>query len=793
MKTAFFRVILSAVLLTALALPATGLIGEAQAAVVSRIVVQGNERVDDETVRAYVVVQPGRAFSAQDVDESLKALFETGLFSDVRITQSGGALVVTVVENPIIGKVAFEGNKRFKDEQLAGIVESKPRGVFTRATVQGDVQRILEMYRRGGRFQAAVEPKVIEIGENRVNLVFEVSEGPKTGVSRISFIGNQAFSDSKLRNVIETRESGLLSFLRRSDVYDPDRLAGDEEKLRRFYANRGYADFQVVSSVADLDRERNVFFITFTVDEGELYRFGPINVDSIVPGIDAERLRRLVSTREGDTYSGRKVEESLEAITLELAGSGYAFAQVRPRLDRDPQARTVGITYVVDEGARAYVERIDIRGNNRTRDYVIRREIDIAEGDAFNRVLIDRAERRLRNLGYFKDVKISTEPSVDPDRVVVLVEVEEQPTGELSFGAGYSTAEGIIGDVSITERNFLGRGYVVRLAVGGGESSRTYEFGFTDPYFLGRRISAGFNVFRRSYLESDFRSYDYETTGGGVTFGLPVTEAFTVQVGYQIEQQDINVPGYDYRTDIGQIEAGDAATDFDCKAGVSRAICQAEGESIVSQVNYSLIYDTLDSKTDPRDGIHARFTQEFAGVGGDVRFMRTTAAASYYREIMPESDLVGLLKVQGGHIMGLGGDDVRLLDAFYKGGETVRGFESSGFGPRDAATRDALGAKLYAAATAEVQFPFPLFPKELGLRGAVFVDAGTAFETDYDSAAYQALGIFVNDDPSIRSSVGASILWASPLGPLRADFAYVITAEKYDEEQFFRIGGGTRF
>jgi outer membrane protein insertion porin family len=786
MRASFFRrmthsLFAVAFLLAAALVGVAGMASPADAAVVSRIDVQGNERVDDETVRAYVLVQPGRSYSNADIDQSLKALFETGLFADVSIRQGGGALLVIVVENPIIAEVAFEGNKRFKDDQLKSVVQSEARGVFTRAKVQGDVQRILELYRRGGRFQASVTPKVIELPQNRVNLVFEVAEGPKTGVSSISFIGNQAFGDQRLRTVVDTRQSGILSFLRRGDVYDPDRVAGDEEKLRTFYRNRGYADMDVVSSVADLDRERNSFFITFTVSEGERYTFGQILVDSSIPGVDTAALERAVVIDEGDTFSAAELNQSLEAMTLALAGSGHPFAQVRPRLDRNAEARTISVVFIVDEGSRVYVERIDVRGNARTRDYVIRREFDIAEGDAFNRVLVDRAERRLRNLGYFSDVRITTEPGSDLDRVVVVVAVTEQATGEFSFGAGYSTADGIIGDVSLTERNFLGRGYNMRVAVGGGTSTRTYEFGFTDPYFLGRRISAGFNVYRREYDESDFRSYNYDTTGGGVQFGLPITENFTVQLGYNIEQQQIDVPGYDYAADIGD-------GTFTCTPGVSRAICQSEGESIVSSVLYSLVYDTLDNRRDPRDGIFAKFTQEFAGVGGDVSFLRTTATGSYYRELLADRDVIGLIKLQGGHIVGIG-EDVRLINAFFKGGETVRGFESSGFGPRDRTTGDALGGNMFAAATAEVQFPLPAIPREIGFKGALFADAGTLFDTD----AANIPGVVVDDDATLRSSVGASILWASPLGPIRADFAYVLTSEDYDQEQFFRIGGGTRF
>ena len=779
---------IAAYLMLSLAAPA-GFVSQSQAATVSRISVVGNQRVDAETIGAYLRVQPGRSFTDADLDASLKALFETGLFSKVNIVPRGGTLVVTVTENPIINEIAFEGNKKYKDDQLDTAILSRPRGVFTQTRVQVDVQRILELYRRTGRYQASVEPKVIDLEKNRVNLVFEVTEGPQTNVSRISFIGNRAFSDGKLRNITSTKQSGLFGWLRSTDTYDPDRLSADEEKLRRHYLNRGYADFQVVSVVADFDRERNVFFITFTVDEGERYTFGAIDVDTIIPGVDPASLVKLVDTHEGDNYSSRAVERSMEALTIELATSGYAFAKVQPRLDRDPETRTLGITYVIEEGPRAYIERLNIVGNTRTRDYVIRREFEISEGDAFNRVLIDKAERKLKGLGYFKDVRISTEQGSAGDRVIVNVNVEEQPTGELSFGAGYSTSDGIIGDISVTERNFLGRGYVVRAAVGGGEDTRTYEFGVTDPYFMGRHVSAGFNVFRKDLGSSDYRKYDLDSTGGGVTFGLPITDNFKVTTGYKIEVQNVSIDGYD---PVLGFPAG-------CPVGISKAICQVEGETVVSSLFYSLVYSSLDSGSDPHEGIYVRAIQEFAGVGGDVNYLKTTGQAAYYREIRPESGMVGMLKVQGGHIMAIGSDPaVRLTDVFFKGGETVRGFETSGFGPRDIDTLDALGGEIFLAGTAEVVFPFPLIPPELGLKGAIFADAGTLFATS-DQVSYMtspAVGVtYFGDptDPSIRSSVGASLLWQSPLGPIRADYAYVLSSEAYDQQQSLRIGGGTRF
>jgi outer membrane protein insertion porin family len=758
-------------LVAASILAAAGFATRAEAAVVSRVVVEGNQRVDAETIRAYLLIRPGVEYSRREEDESLKALYETGLFSDVGFDTRGATLVVVVVENPVINEVAFEGNKKYKDDQLITAIQSQPRTVFTRAKVQNDVARLLELYRRSGRFQASVTPEIIELPNNRVNLVFVFTEGPKTGVAGITFIGNQAFGDARLRNVIATRQSGILSFLRSGDNYDPDRLASDEEKLRDYYLNRGFADFQIVSAVAELDRERNAFFIAFTLSEGPRYRFGQVTVDSSIPGVDPAVLQRRVFTREGEVFSSSEVEKSLEEITLYLAANGYPFISARPRINRDPDTLTISVTYVVDESSPVYIERIEIRGNTRTRDYVIRREFDIAEGDAYNRVLIDRAERRLNRLGYFAEVRIYTEPGATQDRVLVIVEVEEQPTGELSFGVGYSSSDGIVGDISLTEKNFLGRGYNLRVAVGAGQYSRTYELGFTDPYFLGRRISAGFNVFRRDYNQNSFRSYDYQTTGGDFTFGFPITEDLELKVGYKLELQEI------------EVDSGDCTP----PPTVSLAICQSVGDTWVSAPFYRVIFDTLDSYRDPHAGVYVRFHQEFAGLGGDVAYVKTDGTASYYRELIPDRDIVGLVRVQGGNVFGIN-QSVRLLDNFFKGGETVRGFETSGFGPRDPSTGDALGGKIFAAATTEVQFPFPLLPPEIGFKGAVFADAGTLFGTDATVAVGEPL-----DSASIRSSVGGSVLWASPIGPLRADFAYVLTSESYDRLQFFRFGGSSRF
>lgn len=770
-----FRVSVVALALVGASAVAPGevFVDRAEAAVVRAVVVRGNTRVEDETVRSYVTIKPGRPYGAADVDESIKTLFATGLFADVDIVSQGSNLIVTVTENPIINRISFEGNKKLSDEALGGVVQSKSRAVLTRARIQSDVQRILEAYRRSGRFRASVEPKIIDRTNNRADLVFEINEGDKTGVERITFIGNKNFSDGRLRDVIRTRESGFLSWLRTTDIYDPDRLNADQELLRRFYFNHGYADFRIVSAVADLDREQNVFYVTFTVEEGEQYTFGDVNVQSSLSAVDPETLRSHVRTDPGDTYSSELVEKSLEDLTIEAANRGYAFAQVRPRGDRDFENRTISISYYVEEGPRVYVERINIRGNDRTREYVIRREFDIAEGDAFNRVLLDKAERRLKNLKFFKEVRISSERGSAPDRVIVNVDVEEQSTGEVSFGVGYSTSDGVIGDVSISEKNFLGRGQYVRIGVGGGADKQTYDFSFIEPYFLGRRISLSLDAYQHVYDENSSRDYSQRDTGGGFGFGLPLRDdELRLNLFYKI-----------YETKISGVDTTD-----------SLALQDAAGTRLTSLVGYSLVYDTLDDRTNPRDGVFAKFQQEFAGVGGDTSFLKTTVEARYYRELVPDWGLVGMVKGKAGHITGIG-QRLRITDQFFIGGETIRGFESGGIGPRDggSAGREALGGRYYVAGTVEAMFPFPFIPEEFGLGGAVFADAGSLWDTDPASTTGQGVTSILSNDFDLRASVGFGITWKSPFGPLRADIAVPLVKNSADETQIFRIGGGTRF
>lgn len=743
---------------------------QAEAQVIIRdIRVQGNRRIEAETVRSYLVFVPGDRYDAVKVDQSLKALFSTGLFADVNIRLANAIVIVTVVENPIIRKVAFEGNSEVKDDDLRAQVQLKPRSIYTRSRVQSDVQAILDLYRRQGYFAATVDAKIIRLDANRVDLVFEINEGRSTVVKSINFIGNRAFSDSQLRDVITTSESGLFGFLKSTDVYDPDRLRLDRELLRQFYLKNGYADVRIISAFADLDADGTGFFITFTIEEGEPYTFGAIRIESSVYDIDTSRLYNVMLTEEGDTYNASLIDKTIEAMTLEVNQLGYAFARVVPRANRDPIARTIGITYSIVQGPRIYVERINIFGNTRTKDYVIRREFRLAEGDAFNRVLIDQAKRRLQALRFFKKVEIRREPGSAPDRIILNVIVVEQSTGEVSFGAGYSTAEGIIGDIAITERNLMGNGQFVRLKLSGSLERAQVEFSFTEPRFLDYNLAAGFDLFHKEVDFTDESSFKSRRTGGGLRLGFPLTENLRILTRYTLVREEV----------------------FDVSDDASVFVKASEGTTVVSALGYTLSYDKLNHPRKPTKGYYLVLTQDLAGVGGDVSYLRTVAEGRAYYPITEKVTFV--TRLQGGHIAGLDDEAVRLQDLFFKGPETIRGFERAGFSPRDAATDDAIGGKLYWAFTAEVRFPLPFVPDEIGLKGAVFFDAGSLWDATDVTKITGLETVTVLDSSKVRSSVGASLIWDSPFGPLRLDGAYVLSDEPWDQTQSVRFGAATNF
>jgi outer membrane protein insertion porin family len=744
-----------------LTLGSAGSAAAQQGGLIEDITVEGNERVEPVTVETYLAVQRGDPFDPAQLDASLRNLFATGLFEDVRIQRSGNTLVVSVVENPIINRIAFEGNRRLDDAILESEIQLRPRVVYTRQRVQEAVSRILEIYRSMGRFSARVEPNIIELDQNRVDLVFEIDEGPVTGVSGITFVGNEAFSDNTLRGVIQTRESAWYRFFSADDTYDPARLSFDQERLRRFYLARGYADFAVVSAIAELTPDGQDFFITFTVDEGERYNFGAIDVSSQVPDVPVDELRELVVTEEGDVFDADEVESTVQAFTDRLGNLGYAFVEAEPLLDRDPENLTVGVTYDVREGPRVYVERINISGNVRTLDEVVRREFRLAEGDAFNAALLRRSRQRIENLQFFESVEVSTRPGSAPDRAIVDVVVAERSTGELSFGAGFSTAEGPLGDVRLTERNLLGTGREVTANFTISGRRQLIDFGFTEPYFLGKEIAAGFDVFRQRTDFQSESSFDETATGGRLRATYPLTEYLRHTVRYTLRLDDI--------------------TDVDDDA--SRFIKEEEGERWTSAVGQTFAYDRRDTIFLPSEGYYLRLDQDVAGLGGDNRFVRHEGRADYYYTFVP--DVVLNLGLSAGYVFGFAGEDVHLSNRFFLGGNSFRGFDFGGVGPRDTDTDDALGGNAYYVGTAELRFPLGL-PDEYRFFGRAFTDVGTL--TDIDVG-----GSDLEDSGNIRLSAGVGLSWLSPLGPLSIDLAQPIVKDSEDETEFFRFSFGTRF
>lgn len=739
------------------------------------IVVEGNRRVDAETVRSYFHAASDGQFDDASRDAALKELVGTGLFDKVSIERTGEGLVVHLTEAPVLDHVAFEGNKKIKDTELSAAVESKPRGTLQRAAVQADVGRIIEAYRHVGRDDVSVVPQIINRGSDRVDLVYTITEGAKTPVRQINFTGNQVFGKRQLNAIIKTSATNMLSFLTGGDVYDPDRVAQDQEQLRLYYRSKGYADASVPSARAEYDPATRGFTLTFAIDEGPLYHFGDVSIVCNIPGLDPEKLRRLLLARTGALFDGNALDKTTEVLAIEMAKLGYPFAQAVVRPARDAAARRVDIAFVIDQGPRTYVERIDIHGNSRTRDYVIRREFDISEGDAYNKTLIDRAERRLKNLSYFKTVKISNRPGSAPDRVVLDVEAVDQSTGDFNIAGGYSTTDGALIQVNVGDRNFAGTGQTLKASATYGQYTQGINLSASEPYFLGTRISAGIELFDRQTYATSYQSYDSTTYGSTLQFGTPVTEQLGVQWRYSIYNQNIT---------LGSDTSGSTP---------SLAIQQAaaNGPAWVSAVGSTATYSTLDNTKSPTDGIKSQLSQDLAGrLGGDIKFLRTTEDVRYYQSL--NSDLVGMVRAQGGYVTGWGGQQVPLTNSFFGGPTMVRGFATNGFGPRDltpGTTMDNVGGSMYWATTAELQSAIPGVPGEYGLKASAFVDAGSVFgysgPTTFGSSSLQ-----VANKNVVRSSVGVGLTWASPFGALTVDYAVPLSKAAYDVVQPLRFSAG---
>ncbi len=753
-------------------------VNPAEVGVVNRILVTGNQRIDTTTIISYLPIQAGDTVNPAILDVAVRTLYRTDLFADIQIGLQGTDLIVEVTENPVINQVVFEGNRAFNEQKLREEVTIRPRGIFTRSRVQQDAQAIIELYRLSGRIGATVTPRLVQLDQNRVDLVFEIDEGAQTGVRSINFLGNDAFSDRDLREVMVTKTSRWWRLFSSNDNYDPNRLEYDREQLRSYYTNRGYYDFRILSAVAELSPSQDDFAITLSVDEGPRYNFGEITVVTENERLNPEFLRRLLPIRSGQLYESDKIEQAVDALTFAAGAAGYAFVDIRPSYSANPDTQLVDVTFNVREGERVYVERIDIVGNTRTLDSVIRRELLLAEGDAFNRVLVDRSRNNLRALGFFGDVTISETRGSEPDRSVVQVQVQEQATGELSFGAGFSSIDAFVINLGISERNFRGRGQNLVARLEWGSLRQQIDFRFTEPRFLGRDLRAGFDLFHSRYDFQTESSFDYRSTGGGLRLSWPINGNTLLSTRYFLRQDQIIVPpGY-------------------CDGVGSRALCEQIGSFSNSSAGYTLFVDYRNDPIRPTRGWTGSLRQDFAGIGGDVNYIRTEIEGAAFYGIRPE----WVVSFQGsmGYVGGWNGDSIRINDRFFKGGNSFRGFETAGMGPRDlqslGGTGDSLGGNFYAIGTVELTVPNGL-PDEYGIRTSLFADVGTLglldnrFKLFPDGTEDPA----IVDDLALRASVGLSVHWRSPMGPIRLDFSRVLAREDYDRTETFRFSTSTQF
>lgn len=735
--------------------------GAARADIIEQIRVEGVERIDPATVLSYMDVQAGDRFSQAAMDTALKNLFATGLFADVSLYRDDDALVVAVIENPIINQIAFEGNKKLKDDELSTEIQLRPRVVFTRTRVQEDVARLQEIYRANGRYSASIEPKVIMLDQNRVNLVFEINEGPLTKIRRINFIGNTHYSDNRLRSVIVSKESKWYTFLTANDNYDPDRLDFDGELLRRYYLDHGYADFKLESVVGELAPDRSGFFVTFTMEEGPRYRVSSVDIESNIPELDPALLYEHVPIEAGDWYDASLIEDTVVELTDATGNMQFAFVDIRPKVERDRANNTIAVTFVLNESQRVFVEQINIHGNVRTLDRVIRREIELVEGDPFNRAKIKKSEQNIKDLNYFEESEVKISQGSAPDKTVVDVEVQEKSTGELSIGAGFSTQDGPLANFRITERNLLGKGQYLSLAATISGLRNEFDLSFTEPYFLKRDLRAGFDVFHITRDLQDESSYDQKQSGFNLRLGYPVARNWRQNLRYRLLRNEIT----------------------DVQPGVSLFIRSQEGDRLTSAISQTLTYDTRDSKLDPTEGMIAWLDTEVAGVGGDARYVSGRAGFTYYYPVYDEWILSFL--GEGGYIVGFGGENVQINERFFIGGSSLRGFSRSGIGPRDRVTLDALGGNRFARGSVELGFPSGL-PEQVGVRLHAFSDFGVLGDIDGNAPG-------IADEETLRLSVGGGISWQSPFGPIRVDAAVPVLKEDFDEEELFRFNFGTSF
>ena len=724
---------------------------------IKNINIQGLQRVEKETALSYAGINTNKPVTSDELNDALKRLYDTGLFSDINFDTKGSELIITVKENPVIGVRAFDGNNKIDDKILESEVQSAPRSVFSKAKVQQDVQRILDVYKRAGRYGVSVEPKIIEKSENRVDLIFEIEEGPEAKIDTINFIGNKHYTSSDLQGEIMSKESRWYRLFSSAETFDREKMNYDQELLRRFYNRHGYADFAVVSAIAELSRDKTSFVLTFTIDEGNRYKVSDIKINSAVPDVNANQWYKYVTFDKGDWYNSDEVEKTVNELTEELSKKGFVFVEVVPNITKDRENSKLDVTFDIKENAKVFVNRINITGNTRTLDEVIRREFRISEGSVFNVAKIRESRKNIERLNYFSKVDIDSE-RVDYDKADINVDVEEKSTGYFNIGVGYSTVNGALVRAGITENNFLGKGQQVSLTAGVSQRTTDYGFSFTEPYFLGRRLSAGFDLFYETEDYQDESNYDMDTYGGRIRFGWNYTDDLSQYVRYTLKQDKIK----------------------NVSSSASEYIKREKGEAIDSVIGQTIVYDKRDNVMKPREGYYLSFGNDVSGLGGDDKYVKFDAKAYQFYTL---SDYYTFkFFINGGMVEGYGGKDVRLAQRYFLGGNTMRGFESGGISARDKRTNDALGGNWMLWGGAELAFPLGL--DELGIRGRTFVDIGSTGKPDN-------IGDDVNYSSSPRVSVGFGFEWTSPMGKIDIDFGFPVVKEKYDQTEVFRLNFGT--
>jgi outer membrane protein insertion porin family len=724
---------------------------------------QGNQRISDQTIFAYLQLNSGDNFDQKKVDESIKSLFKTGFFSDVKINITGSTLLVQVTENPMISKIYLDGNKRIEDSDLMPELSMQAHSVFSVTKMQNDIRRMVNLYQKRGRYSVKIEPKIIKLDQNRVNLIYEIEEGGQAKIKKINIDGNESFSDADIIDAIASREERWYRFFSSVDVYDPDKLEYDKEQIRRFYMNRGYADFKVTSATAELSPKRDAFLITFVVDEGALYAFGDINVSSNIKNIDVEKLTPLLTIKTGKKYSKEAIEESVDALTTYLGNHGYPFVDIEPEVKNNKETLTSSIVFNIKESPKVYIDKINIKNNTRTLDKVIRREFRISEGDPYNISKIQRSKQRIENLGFFNKIEFKNKKTDSPDKMDLEVEVEEASTGSLNFAAGYNTSSGPLGSISLSENNFLGKGQQLALGFVQAQKQSDYTFSFTEPYFMDKELSAGFDIFLSQQDLKKQSAFSSRTKGFTLRSGYEITENLSHGVRYSLKEEDIR----------------------DVSADASIYVKAQKGRNTVSSVGHTLTYDRLDSRIDPTDGYILKLSQDIAGLGGQTNYLMHEGVAAYYKPLY-KKEFVLKLSGKAANVQGYGGKKVKLNDRFMIGPEYIRGFDIAGIGPRDKKTADALGGNSYYAGTAEITFPVGL-PEELGVKGAVFTDAGSLFGIDEKDKSK------IHDVHSLRASTGASLIWKSPFGTMSLHYAVPYKKEKFDDVRKFYFNFGTKF